>query len=142
MQRVELSPEAAGLGGCRQFIAPWRERQQLRRGQVVESSEEYACYATSFAQAEHSAAELAGYIRGPWAAVENGSHYRRDVSLGEDASQISGRSGAHVMASLRNLVPGLYELQKERGHSAAAYLPEWQRQLSATRAFQLITKKT
>lgn len=118
----------------------WRGRQKLRRGQVVEHSEEYAYYASSLAKAERSAAELAGFIRAHWGTVENGSHYRRDVTLGEDASQISGRSGAQVMASLRNLVLGLYELQKERGQTKAVFLPEWQRKMSPTRAFQLLTK--
>ena len=118
----------------------WRERQQLRRGQVVQPCEEYVYYASSLAKAEHSAQELAGFIRGHWGAIENGSHYRRDVTLGEDASQISGRSGAQVMASLRNLVLGLFELQKERAQTSADFVPQWQRQLSATRAFQLITK--
>ncbi len=140
MQRAPLSPQEAGLCGCWQFLAVWRERQPLRRGQVVESSEEYAYYASSLAQAEHSAEALAGFIRGHWGAIENGAHYRRDVTLGEDASQISGRSGAQVMASLRNLVLGLFELQKERGQTSAEFLPQWQRQMSATRAFQLITK--
>jgi predicted transposase YbfD/YdcC len=140
LQRVELTPEEAGLCGCWQFIALWRERQKLRGGQVIETSEEYVYYASSLTKAEHSAVELAGFIRDHWGAVENGSHYRRDVTLGEDASQISGRSGAQVMASLRNLVLGLYELQKQRGKTQADYLPEWQRKLSPTRAFQLITK--
>lgn len=112
----------------------------MRRGQVVESSEEYSYYASSLVKAECSAVELTAFIRGHWAAIENGAHYRRDVTLGEDASQISGRSGAQVMASLRNLVLGLFELQQERGRTAAAFLPQWQRQMSATRAFQLITK--
>ena len=119
----------------------WRERQKLRRGQVITRSEQYALYASSFAKAEHSAQSLAGFIRGHWAAIENGSHYRRDVTLGEDACQI-GRSGAHVMASLRNLVLALFELQKEHGRTTADFLPQWQRQMSPTQAFQLITKGT
>ena len=52
-------------------------------------------------------------IRGHWSAIENGTHYRRDVTLGEDANRTANRKGAAVLASLRNLANGIYELQKE-----------------------------
>lgn len=135
-----MSPEEANLCGCWQFVAVWRERQKLRKGKTVEKSEEYSFYATSIASDELSAEELANYIRGHWGACENGSHYRRDVTLGEDASQISGRSGAQVMATLRNLVIGLFELQKDRGKTEQKHLPGWQRQMNATEAIKLIKK--
>lgn len=138
---MELTPEEAGLCGCWQFIAVWRERQHLRKGKVVKQSEEYSFYTCSFARDEHSPQELAGFIRGHWKAIEIGSHYRRDVSLGEDASQISGRSGAQVMAALRNTVLGLFELQKDRGKTQAQYVPSWKRLMNATRAIGLITKR-
>ena len=135
---MELSPEEAGLCGCAQFLAVRREREKLRRGQVVESSQEYAFYVTSLTKAEADAPALAAAVRGHWDACENGAHYRRDVTLGEDASQISGRTGAHAMATLRNLVLGLFELQKHRGQTTAAYLPEWRRELTFSLALKLI----
>lgn len=138
VQRFALSPEEAGLTGCAQFILVRRERQKLRRGQVVEHSIEYAYYVTSLTEAEASARELGEAIRGHWNACENGAHYRRDVSLGEDASQISGRAGAQAMATLRNLTLGLFELQKQRGQTTAAYLPGWGRKMTMSRALQLI----
>ncbi len=137
---MAVTPEDAGLTGCWQFIAVWRERQHLRGGKVVAQSEEYSFYTCSLARAERSAKELAGDIRGHWNASEIGSHYRRDVSLGEDASRISGRSGAQVMAALRNTVLSLFELQKDRGKTKARYIPSWKRLMSATQAIQLITK--
>ena len=141
MQRVEVSPEEAGLCGCWQFIALWRERQKLRKGQVLEQSEEYSFYAASLAHDEHDARALAGFIRGHWNACEIGSHYRRDVSLGEDASLIKGRR-AHVMAVLRNLTLGLFELQKDRGKASAPYVPGWQRKMTASQALGLLRAKT
>jgi predicted transposase YbfD/YdcC len=138
LQRVELSPEEAGLCGCAQFLAVRRERQKLRRGKVVERSREYVYYVTSLTRAELDAEGLARAVRDHWGACENGAHYRRDVTLGEDASQISGRTGAHVMATLRNLVLGLFELQKERGQTQAGYLPQWRRQLTFAMALKLI----
>jgi hypothetical protein len=140
MQRVSVSPEEAGLCGCWQFLAVWRERQELRRGQVVASSEEYAFYCTSAAPKQYSAQQLLQAIRDHWGATENGAHYRRDVSLGEDASRISGRGGPYVMASLRNLLLGLMELQRHRGQTRAPTFPAWRRKLTTTQKIQLIIR--
>lgn len=140
IQRVTLSPQEAGLCGCWQFLAVRRQRQELRQAKVVATSEEYAFYATSAAPKQYSARRLLQTIRDHWGAVENGSHYRRDVSMGEDASRISGRSGAYVMATLRNLLLGLMELQKHRGKSQARTFPGWRRKLTMTQKIQLITR--
>lgn len=137
---MAVTPENSGLCGCWQFVAVWRERQQLRAGQVTASAEEYSFYCTSLARQERSPEQLAGLIRGHWSAIENGSHYRRDVTLREDASRVGGRKRAQVLATLRNLVIGLFELEKERQKTQAAHLPNWQRTLSVSRARQLLTK--
>jgi hypothetical protein len=141
LQRVSLSPEEAGLCGCWQFLAVWRERQELRQGQVLESSEEYSYYCTSAAPGQYSAQQLLEKPREHWSASENGSHYRRDVSLGEDASRISGRKGAHVMATLRNLLLGLFELQQHRGKTQASTFPGWRRKLTPAQKIQLLSQK-
>ena len=39
--------------------------------------------------------------------IENGLHYRRDVTLHEDATRMTNASQAQVMASLNNFVIGL-----------------------------------
>ena len=62
------------------------------------------------------------------------------MSLGEDASRISGRSGAYLMATLRNLLLGLMELQKYRGKTQARTFPAWRRKLTTTQKIQLITR--
>ena len=138
LQRVSLSPEEAGLCGCWQFIAVWREREELRQGKVTEQSEEYSFYCTSAASRQYSAPQLLQSIRDHWSSSENGSHYRRDVSLGEDASRIGGRSGAYVMATLRNLLLGLMELQRDRGNTKARTFPGWRRKLTTTQKIQLM----
>ena len=140
IQRVSLSPEEAGLCGCWQFIAVWRQRQELRAGKVTESSEEYSFYCTSAAPQQYSARQLLQAIRDHWAAIENGAHYRRDVSLGEDASRISHRTGAFVMATLRNLLLGLFELQQHRGQTQARTFPGWRRKLTNTQKVQLVIR--
>jgi hypothetical protein len=141
LQRVAVSPEEAGLCGCWQFIAVWRERQKLRQGKVIEQSEEYSFYSTSLAHDEYDAQALAGFIRGHWDACEIGSHYRRDVSLGEDASLIRGKR-AHVMATLRNLVLGLFELLKDRAQASAPNVPGWRRKMTGSQALRLLSAKT
>src|SRR5439155_15065250 len=81
LQRVSLSPEEAGLCGCWQFLAVWRERQELRAGKVVEQSQEYSFYCTSAAPKQYSAQPPLQTIRDHCATREHGAHYRRDVSL-------------------------------------------------------------
>ena len=142
LQRVSLSPEEAGLCGCWQFLAVWRERQELRQGKVTATSEEYSFYGTSAAPEQYSAQQLLEKIREHGSASENGAHYRRDVSLGEDASRISGPKGAYVMATLRNLLWGLFELQKHPGQTQARTFPGWRRKLTQTQKIQLLTRKT
>lgn len=142
IQRVNLSPEEAGLCGCWQFLAVWRERQELRQGKVTKESQEYSYYCTSAAPDQYSAGQLLQAIRDHWAAIENGAHYRRDVSLGEDASRISGPKAAQVMTTLRNLLLGLFELQKHRGQTQARTFPGWRRKLTGPQKIQLLTRKT
>ena len=42
--------------------------------------------------------------------VENGLHYRRDVTFHEDATRLTQGNAGHVMATLNNLVIGLLRL--------------------------------
>jgi|GEM_PF-2980141 hypothetical protein len=46
--------------------------------------------------------------------------------------------GAYVMATLRNLLLGLMELQKDRGQPQARTFPGWRRKLTQTQKIQLI----
>jgi predicted transposase YbfD/YdcC len=53
--------------------------------------------------------QIAGWLRGHW-AIENSLHWIRDVTYGEDHSQIRTGHGPHVMATLRNLAINLHRL--------------------------------
>ena len=75
---------------------------------------EIGCYATSLAFDERNDQQLMRAIRGHWSASQNGTHYRRDLTLGEDACRTAARQAAALLASLRNLANGIYELQKEQ----------------------------
>lgn len=60
-------------------------------------------------------ARLAAWIRGHW-QIE-ALHHVRDVSYGEDASQIRTGNGPQVMATLRNLAIGILKMT---GHTSIA----------------------
>ena len=60
-------------------------------------------------------AQFAAWIRGHW-QIE-AVHHLRDVSCGEDASQIRTGSGPQAMATLRNLAIGIL---KTAGHTSIA----------------------
>jgi predicted transposase YbfD/YdcC len=53
-----------------------------------------------------SASQLLGRVRGYW-QIENGLHYRRDVSLDEDASLAQMGQAPHVLATVNNFICGL-----------------------------------
>jgi predicted transposase YbfD/YdcC len=58
---------------------------------------------TSLSTERADAERLLELTREHW-GIENGSHYRRDVTLGEDASRIRKGSAPELMAALRNTV--------------------------------------
>ena len=118
LKRVTVSPEEIGLCGCWQVLAVRRERVELGR-KAGPPSDVIGYYATSLEAVQLSDAALLQAIRDHWSAIENGAHHRRDVSFGEDASGVSQRGAAQVLACLRNLALGVYELASERGQTRA-----------------------
>lgn len=72
-------------------------------------SEETAYGITSLRKEEASAERLLELNRGHW-EIENRIHYVRDVTFDEDRSQIRKGNGPHIMASLRNLVIGIFRI--------------------------------
>jgi hypothetical protein len=97
-------------------------------------------YASSLSLRESDDAEVAEIIRGHWPGIENGTHYRRDVTLGEDACRTANRQGAEVLASLRNLANGLYELEWARGRTKVDTLKSWCQQQTFSSAWPLLRR--
>ena len=125
--------------GCWQVIAV--ERYCHGRHQPKESASlEIGCYATSLAFQERDEQQLLAAIRGHWSAIENGTHYRRDVTFAEDACRTANRNGAAVLASLRNLANGLYELQKTRQKTTAQSLRSWCQQQTFSTIWPLLNQ--
>jgi predicted transposase YbfD/YdcC len=91
------------------------ERQFKRKGKL-RGQERYAI--TSLGP-EVGAEQLLRHVRGHW-AIENRLHYVRDVTMGEDASQVRTGSAPQVLAALRNVVIGI--LRQEGWTNIAAAL--------------------
>ena len=89
-------------------------------------------FITSAPRALAGASELLHGTRGHW-SIENGSHYVRDVTFGEDASRIRKGSGPEVMAAFRNAAIGF--LRSTGVANIAAALRR-----NAARAEELFTK--
>ncbi len=89
------------------------ERTWEERG---ESKQEVQYGITSLPPDVADAARLLELKRGHW-QIENGLHYVKDVTLGEDRSLIHKGNGASVMALLRNLT---ISLLRQNGHRAIA----------------------
>lgn len=119
------------------MIAVRREREELDP-RSEGPSDEIGYYATSIADGEMTDDELHEVIRGHWSAIENGVHYRRDVSFSEDACRVAKRSAAHGLATLRNLAIGLYEIQCLRGRMDAEGCKSWCRQMTVSSALRML----
>jgi len=136
---VAVSPEEIGLCGCWQVIAIERY-SQLHHEPKEDASLEIGHYASSLTIEEHDDAAMLALIRQHWSAIENGTHYRRDVTLGEDANRTASRQGAAVLASLRNLANGIYELEKEQKRTSADTLRSWCQQQTFTTLWPILNR--
>lgn len=64
---------------------------------------------TSLPADQASPRQLLAYVRQHW-QIENGSHYRRDVTFKEDRCDLRHGHAAHLMAILNNIATGLIAL--------------------------------
>jgi len=98
------------------------ERQTERKGKLTRQVR----YSMTSLDARTSAGQLLGHVRGHW-GIENRLHYVRDVTFGEDASQIRTGSAPQVMAALRNVVLSLLRGAGVNNVAAALRQNGWQR---------------
>lgn len=135
-----VTPEEIGLCGCWQILAV--ERTVLDLSNPGEDpSVETGYYVTSREEAEMAPDQLLQASIDHWAAIENGTHWVRDVSFGEDACRIRHPTAARNMVSLRNLTIGLYNLEKHRGKTKAPSLPSWSRSMRDAQALRHILRR-
>ena len=100
---------------------------------------EVGYYASSAHHQQFNDDQLLQIVRRHWAAIENGSHLRRDITFREDECQVSERGAAQVLATLRNLALGLFELERERGRTQTKQFKSWCRKMTASAALKLIS---
>lgn len=93
-----------------------RERVEKKTGKR-EVLVEYGI--SSLSGKEAGPEELLRLRRGEW-KIENQSHYVRDVTYGEDGSQVRDGRVAQVMAALRNVAIGLMRRAGQKNIAAGA----------------------
>lgn len=89
--------------GLAQVFRLERQRVQTKSGTT---HHEVVYGLTSLTPAEASPAQLLALQRSYW-GIENGLHYRRDVTFHEDATRLTQGDAGRVMAALNNLIIGL-----------------------------------
>lgn len=114
MQEDEPLP---GFPTARQMMMIIRERSALNGDPIGETEVAFAI--TSLSREQAKPRDLARMLRGHW-SIENGLHYVRDVTFGEDLSRVRTGSGPRVMASLRNIAIGIHRLNGETNMRHAA----------------------
>ena len=139
LARVAVTPEEIGLCGCWQVIAVERLSIDLTKPKDPPSLE-VGYYTSSLSVNQYNGDDVGDIIRGHWSAIENGTHYRRDVTLGEDACRIHHRQGAEALATLRNLANGIYELQLFNNQTQVNTLKSWCQQQTFTTAWKLLNR--
>ncbi len=99
---------------ARQAFRVVRERTNAKTG---ETSAETACGITSVPAGRAGAERLLAWNRGHW-QVENGNHFRRDASMGEDAARFRAGHAPANHATLNNIALAVVF------HNGFRYLPE------------------
>lgn len=97
------------------------ERVTTHKGKV---SREVRYAITSLGD-EVGAIQLLKHVRGHW-GIENRLHYVRDVTFGEDASQVRKGSAPQVLAGLRNAVVGILRQEGWTNIAEALRYNAWQ----------------
>lgn len=103
LRRTTILTKTQSWAGLRQGFELTRERTV----QGV-TTQETVYGITSLSVAEADAGRLLALTRGHW-GIENGLHYKRDVTLEEDASRVRRQAAPQVMAALRNSVVHVLE---------------------------------
>lgn len=120
--------------GLAQVYRLERQLQWWRNGHCYRSSCQVEYGISSLTRQEASPARLLEIRRAHW-GIETGLHYRRDVTLHEDATRMTVGNTGKVMASVNNLVLAL--IQQAKFHNAA-HARRWFASRPA-KAFALLT---
>lgn len=103
IRTADAAPETIDFPHAAQVFRLRRDRAGL---DGARTSKEIVYGVTNLPAELAGPADLAAYARGHW-TIENKVHYVRDVTFGEDHSQVRTGNAPRAMASLRNLAIGL-----------------------------------
>jgi predicted transposase YbfD/YdcC len=109
VRRLQASEELNEYSGWPSLGQVCRVDRAVTKGGLTSWEVSYAI--TSLEPRRASPRRLLALARGHW-AIENRLHYVRDVSMGEDASQVRSGAAPEVLAALRNTALGLLRLAK------------------------------
>jgi predicted transposase YbfD/YdcC len=112
----EMLNTYAAWPGLAQVYRLQRDIQWWRQGRCYKTSCEVEFGITSLSRQKASPMRLLEVRRTHW-GIETGSHYRRDVTLREDATRFTIGNGARVLANINNLILAL--IRQAGFHNAA-----------------------
>ncbi len=92
------------------------ERHVTYKSGKVHSEVQYGI--TSLPKRKASPERLLKIVRSEW-GIENGLHYRRDVTFHEDATRMTNKNFARAMAIINNLVVSLLNHNGFHNHARA-----------------------
>ena len=116
-RQIRVSSELAGYSSWPYLEQVFEDTRTWTTKGVTKQQVRYGI--TSLPAEVSDAARVAVLKRGHW-QVENGLHYVKDVTLGEDASQTHVGKGADVFAMVRNIAISL--LRRAGYRTIAAHL--------------------
>jgi predicted transposase YbfD/YdcC len=117
----EMLNAYAAWPGLAQVYRLERQFQWRRNGRSYRTSSEVEFGITSLTRQKASPEQLLHLRRAHW-GIETGLHYRRDVTLQEDATRMTVGNTGKIMASLNNLVLALI---RQAGFHNAAQARRW-----------------
>ncbi len=115
IQTSEMLNDYSNWPGLGQVYRLERRFYWFRQAQIYKSSSEVEFGITSLKRPLAQAAKVLQIRRSHW-SIENGLHYRRDVTFHEDATRMTRGNAGQILAIIHNLILGLF---KHAGFSSA-----------------------
>lgn len=139
-RHLQVTPAVQGKLGWAGLAQGFRLERWAREKKSGKERQEVTYGITSLPPALAGPEQLLGLTRGQW-RIENGSHWVRDVTYGEDQSQARRGSIPQVLAALRNTAIGRLRLAGHTNIAAATrFYAARPREALALLGIQMTTK--
>ena len=120
-------PATMGLAGVAQVVRLRSHTQTVRRGQVIQETDDVRWALTTYSPQQAWPKALLQLARNHW-SIENGQHYRRDRTQDEDRCPVRDTTTARHLSLFRSLAIFLFK-QPAQGQDAPASLPDFEAQV-------------